>query len=87
MSDRDSHVLPIHPLDGSRLPAMRVRELRVTDIRCTHKGCGAGPGERCETLDRRLHTHTERLDEFYALKDAGWQWQEVDPTDEGARKE
>lgn len=70
---------------------MNVRKLLVTDIRCHAEGCGAGPGESCNTGDlavvahRRMLTHTSRVDEHAELAAAGWQWQEVDPRDVGAR--
>jgi hypothetical protein len=68
----------------------KIRELRVTDIRCS---CGAGPGELC--LTRITHDgkpaaihggfHWQRTDEHEQLVAEGWQWQEVDPRDAGAR--
>lgn len=69
---------------------MKVRELRVTDIRC--RVCDAPPGEDCVTVKHRgegvsVLNHSERVDEHLTLVDAGWEWQEVDPTDRGARKE
>jgi hypothetical protein len=64
--------------------AALVRELRITDIRCHAEGCGAGPGERCITGDPQVYFHPLRVDEFKELERAGWEWQEVNPTDLGA---
>lgn len=67
---------------------MTVRELRVTDIRC--RECDAGPGDICDRWtavvlqDRGVHL--SRMHEFSKLAAEGWQWQEVDPTDIGARR-
>lgn len=68
----------------------KVRDLRVTDIRC--RVCSAPPGEDCVTVKHRgdgstVLNHSERVDEHLELAAAGWEWQEVDPTDAGARKE
>ena len=75
---------------------MKVRKLLVTDIRC--RECFAPPGERCislavdpafaESIIVHNGTHGSRLAEHAELERAGWQWQEVDPRDDGAgRKE
>lgn len=61
---------------------MKVRELRVTDIRCRADGCGAGPGEPCR---KDAQPHLTREGEHAALVAQGWEWQEVDPTDLGVR--
>ena len=60
-----------------------VRELRVTDIRCGFEPCGAAPGEPCRTYGAM--SHLIRIEEAEALIAAGWQWQEVDPRDVGAK--
>lgn len=70
---------------------MKVRKLLVTDIRC--RTCNAGPQEPCRTVDLpdvaaimdyvNHGAHGERLAEHAELERAGWQWQEVDPTDKG----
>lgn len=66
---------------------MKVRELRVFDIRCA---CGAGPGAICDLAKDRVNTdrgtHLSRIREHAELVEAGWKWQEVDPRDAG-RKE
>lgn len=83
------------PRPSTATPA-KIRELRVTDIRCRAEGCGAGPGEGCqETSPRCLIVegglqklvHPLRVNEWSELNEAGWEWQEVDPRDAGARKE
>lgn len=71
-----------------------VRDLRPTDISCA---CGAIPGQLCKEMlvegqARRWFRdgtgagmfHAARFREFEKLVAAGWQWQEVDPTDIGA---
>jgi hypothetical protein len=73
----------------------KIRELRVTDIRCTAERCGAGPGELCMyrfgkpgrlVFAQELGwTHQSRIDEHTELIAAGWKWQEVDPRDPGER--
>lgn len=74
---------------------MTIRALRVTDIRCSAPRCGAGPGENCrgpsilfmvEVEPERVKAHSSRIIEHRTLVRAGWQWQEVDPTDDGARR-
>lgn len=60
------------------MSAPNVRELRVTDIRCDL--CNAAPGERCP----RNHPHLAREQEHADLVASGWEWQEVDPRDDGA---
>ena len=62
----------------------KIRDLRVTDIRCTR--CGAGPGQRCKgwDFDSAAGAHPQRLQELAELVEDGWQWQEVNPRDEGA---
>jgi hypothetical protein len=71
-----------------------IRELRETDIRCREIGCGAGPGESCNPgpcpggvrlASNGLLMHKVRVDEHDDLVADGWQWQEVDPRDAGAR--
>jgi hypothetical protein len=57
-----------------------IRELRVTDIRCR---CGAGPGQPC--IRSSPLPHRRRVREHAELIAEGWQWQEVDPRDAGAR--
>ena len=59
-----------------------IRELRVTDIACRAPECRAAPGAQCNWASRR--SHQSRIDEHAELVEAGWQWQEVDPTDKGA---
>ena len=66
-----------------------VRELRVTDISCV--SCGALPAEECrfsrlEKLGLPPVAHGARIREFEQLVDEGWQWQEVDSTDIGAKR-
>lgn len=68
-----------------------VRELVVLDVRCQAKECGAGPGEHCKItpfstavrFDPKPVVHEIRYQEFIELKEAGWRWQEPDPTDAG----
>jgi hypothetical protein len=63
-----------------------VRELRVTDIRCT--SCNAGPGELCRFVSSTnplALAHDSRAHEHAKLVAEGWQWQEVDPRDVGAK--
>ena len=62
---------------------MKVRELLVTDVRC-HE-CFAGPGERCYRPKDFVGPHQSRIDEHAELVAAGWEWQEVDPRDKGAK--
>ncbi len=63
------------------------RALCVTDIRCHAEGCTAGPGERCITGDPPVYLHASRIREMDELVAAGWEWQEVDPTDRGADRD
>lgn len=58
----------------------KIRDLRVTDLRCLAEGCGAGPGERCKENGAEYSSilfHPERVKEHTELVAAGWQWQEV----------
>lgn len=63
---------------------MRIRPLQPTDLRCHEEGCGAGPGEPCAGF--RLLSHRSRVDECAELGAEGWEWQEVDPRDPGAKR-
>jgi hypothetical protein len=68
---------------------MNIRELRVTDISCA--SCNAEPGKSCfERGDRFGVTgelvHFIRGVEFKTLVEQGWQWQEVNPRDDGASR-
>ena len=69
----------------------KIRELRVTDIRC--QTCGAASGEGCNFWSHRtlisftageMLSHVARRREHAELVAEGWQWQEVDPRDLGA---
>jgi hypothetical protein len=64
----------------SHMSEPKIRDLRVTDIRCR---CGAGPGQSCIRPSPLPHRH--RVREHAELVAAGWKWQEVDPRDAGAR--
>jgi len=67
---------------------VNVRELQALDLRC--KSCDAAPGEGC--IDRMIggatfvafEPHLSRRHEAAGLASEGWQWQEVDPRDDGA---
>jgi len=64
---------------------VNVRELRTTDISCST--CGVGPGEFCKVGMVKVNlnpSHRTRTEEAESLRRAGWQWQEVDPRDDGA---
>lgn len=70
----------------------KIRELRVNDIRCHARGCGAGPGEPCKPgvvaiaaysfpPGGGLLAHQVRIEEHTELVNAGWYWQEVNEID------
>jgi hypothetical protein len=64
---------------------MAIRDLQPTDIRC--ELCDAAPGEPCRNVGPDTsRVHAVRVFDQIDLASQGWQWQEVDQRDEGARR-
>jgi hypothetical protein len=66
-----------------------VRKLLVTDIRC--RTCDAPPGEPCWPAGKKFapdtNLHGARIADHAEFERAGWEWQDVDPRDDGVGRE